>query len=93
MARTPPFQGGEAGSKPVWSTKQSGDWRNWERSSFASFSQEFESPIFHQNKMKIKFIKTHWFRGVPVMWNTLHTSQNKTAKIFRFGPLLIRVEK
>ena len=25
-----------------------GDWRNWERSSFASFSQEFESPILHQ---------------------------------------------
>jgi hypothetical protein len=43
--------------------------------------------------MKIKFIKTHWFRGVPVMWNTLHTSDNKQAKIFRFGPLLVRVEK
>ena len=25
-----------------------GDWRNWERSSFASFSQEFDSPILHQ---------------------------------------------
>ena len=25
-----------------------GDWRNWERSSFASFSQEFESLILHQ---------------------------------------------
>ena len=31
-------------------TKQSGDWRNWERSSFASFSQEFESPILHQKE-------------------------------------------
>ena len=29
-------------------SKISGDWRNWERSSFASFSQEFESPILHQ---------------------------------------------
>ena len=31
--------------------------------------------------------------GVPLLWNTLHTSENKTVKIFRFGPILIRVEK
>ena len=43
--------------------------------------------------MKIKFIKTHWFRGMPFLWNTLHNSEGKNVKIFRFGPLLIRVEK
>ena len=26
-----------------------GNWRNWERSRFAFYSQEFESPILHQN--------------------------------------------
>jgi hypothetical protein len=50
-------------------------------------------PHSSTNNMKIKFIKTHWFRGVPFLWNTQHTSQGKTAKIFRFGPVLIRVEK
>lgn len=41
-------------------TKQSGDWRNWERASFASLSQEFESPIFHQRKiMKTRKPRNH----------------------------------
>ena len=31
--------------------------------------------------------------GVPLLWNTLHTSDNKDVRIFRFGPVLIRVEK
>ena len=26
-----------------------GNWRNWERSRFAFYSQEFESPILHQS--------------------------------------------
>jgi hypothetical protein len=43
--------------------------------------------------MKIKVIKTSWFGGVFVLWNTLHTSQGNLAKIFRFGPLLLRIEK
>ena len=71
-----------------------GDWRNWERSSFASFSQEFESPILHQGiTMKYNYMKTSWFMGVPFLWNTLHNSAGKDVKIFRFGPVLIRVEK
>ena len=43
--------------------------------------------------MKIRFMKTSWFGGTLLMYNTLHTSDGKTAKIFRFGPILIRVEK
>jgi hypothetical protein len=43
--------------------------------------------------MKIKFIKTSWFSGSPLMFGTLHGSQGKQARIFRFGPVLIRVEK
>ena len=31
--------------------------------------------------------------GIPFLWNTLHFSDGKSAKIFRFGPILIRVEK
>ena len=43
--------------------------------------------------MKYHYMKTHWFMGVPLLWNTLHTSDNKDVRIFRFGPVLIRVEK
>jgi hypothetical protein len=38
-------------------------------------------------------MKTSWFMGIPFLWNTLHFSDGKSAKIFRFGPILIRVEK
>ena len=31
--------------------------------------------------------------GIPFLWNTLHFSNGQEAKIFRFGPILIRVEK
>ena len=34
-----------------------GDWRNWERSSFASFSQEFESPILHHIRTIISAVE------------------------------------
>ena len=43
--------------------------------------------------MKVTYMKTSWFMGIPFLWNTLHTSEGKTARIFRFGPVLIRVEK
>jgi hypothetical protein len=42
--------------------------------------------------MKITYIKTGWFNGVPFLWKTLHNSDGKEAKIFRFGPILVRVE-
>jgi hypothetical protein len=38
-------------------------------------------------------MKTSWFMGVPLLWNTLHNSDGKDVRIFRFGPILIRVEK
>jgi hypothetical protein len=43
--------------------------------------------------MKVTYMKTHWFMGIPFLWNTLHFSNGQEAKIFRFGPILIRVEK
>ena len=43
--------------------------------------------------MKYNYMKTSWFMGVPFLWNTLHNSAGKDVKIFRFGPVLIRVEK
>ena len=43
--------------------------------------------------MKYHYMKTSWFMGFPFLWNTLHNSDNKTVKIFRFGPILVRVEK
>ena len=44
-----------AGSIPASGANQVGDWRNWERSSFASFSQEFESPILHHSGLLVKW--------------------------------------
>jgi hypothetical protein len=38
-------------------------------------------------------MKSVWFMGIPFLWNTLHKSEGKEVKIFRFGPILIRVEK
>ena len=43
--------------------------------------------------MKVTYMKTSWFMGFPFLWNTLHTSAGKNVRIFRFGPILIRVEK
>jgi hypothetical protein len=43
--------------------------------------------------MKYQFIKTSWFGGVPFLWKAVNTSQGTVARIFRFGPILIRVEK
>jgi hypothetical protein len=43
--------------------------------------------------MKVTYMKTSWFWGFPVLWNTKHTSLGKSVRIFRFGPVLVRVEK
>lgn len=62
---------------------------------FASrISDRFDPDILHQGAtMKYHYMKTSWFMGFPFLWNTLHNSDNKTVKIFRFGPILVRVEK
>ena len=31
--------------------------------------------------------------GTPVLWSTLHNPEGKNIKIFRFGPILLRIEK
>ena len=43
--------------------------------------------------MNYRYMKTSWFMGIPFLWNTIHKSEGKEVKIFRFGPVLIRVEK
>ena len=43
--------------------------------------------------MKYQFIKASWFSGTPFIWNAVQSSNNTQARIFRFGPILIRVEK
>lgn len=43
--------------------------------------------------MKITFIKTSWFSGSLLMCGTVQTAKNITAKIFRVGPIIVRIEK
>ena len=58
-----------------------GNWRNWKRSRFAFYSQEFESPILHQSIARL----VKWYNSGFVILYWQFDSVNGHQTIAEYG--------